>query len=256
MRAPAVSSLVERELRVFVKIWHASAFSAFGMPVLFLVAMGVGLGGLVDDRPGAAAGLSYLHFVTPGLMVAASVQQAAGESLWPVLGGIKWDGRYVAMVASPLTPVDVFAGVLAWIAIRVAASTVAFLLVATVLGGVVSPWGVLALPATVLCSLAFAAPTSAFSITQENEVPFAMIMRLGVLPLFLFSGTFFPVSNLPGALQPLAWLSPLWHGVELARHATTGDAHWADLAHLAILLAWVTGGWLWGLRTFPRRLTP
>jgi lipooligosaccharide transport system permease protein len=256
MEAPLASRIVERELRVFAKLWHAFAFSTFAMPVLFLAAMGLGLGGLVDDRPGDVQGLSYLHFVTPGLMVAAAMQQAAGESLWPVLGGVKWDHRYDAMVASPLSSFDVYLGLQAWVALRITMSAAAFLIVAAVLGGLASPWAVLALPATVLCALAIAAPLSAYAITQQNDIPFAMIMRLGVMPLFLFSGTFFPISTLPAWSQPLAWLSPLWHGAELARHATTADPHAADIAHVVVLLGVVAAGTWAGRSTFRRRLTP
>ena len=255
--APPTAYLIERELRLFAKIWHASVFSAFGMPVLFLAAMGLGLGGLVDEGTGEVDGLSYLHFVAPGLLVASAVQQAAGESLWPVLGGLKWDGRYIAMVASPLTPAQVLLGVLSWIALRTTVTAGAFLLVAGALGGLASWWAVLALPVTVLCALAFAAPLAAYAVTSTNEVPFSMIMRLAIVPLFLFSGTFFPVSNLPGVIEPLAWLSPLWHGAELARHATTANPDWPlDTAHVVVLVAVVTAGWLWGRRTFRERLTP
>ena len=257
MRVPGTVELLERELLVFRRLWHAFTFSSFAMPLLFLVAMGLGLGGVIDDRPDAVEGLSYLQFVAPGLMVAAAMQQAAGESLWPVLGGIKWDGRYIAMVASPLSATDVYQGLLAWIALRVTAASTVFLLVASLLGGIVSPWGVLAVPATVLCAVAFAATLAAFAVTQDNDVPFAMIMRLGVMPLFLFSGTFFPVENLPDAIEPLSWLSPLWHGVELARHASAGDPAWgADALHVLVLLAMVAAGVAWGRRTFARRLTP
>ena len=256
MTSPVVH-LLERELRVFAKLWHAFAFSTFVMPALFLAAMGVGLGGLVDDRPGAVAGLSYLHFVTPGLLVAAAMQQAAGESMWPVLGGVKWDNRYAGMVATPVSALDVYASLLAFVAIRSAASVAAFLLVAWALGGLVSLWAVLALPAAVLCAVAFAAPVSAWAITQESDAVFAMAMRLGVMPLFLFSGTFFPMSTLPRGLRPLAWASPLWHGVELARHATTGHAAWgADVLHVGFLLGFAALGVAWGRRTFVRRLTP
>jgi lipooligosaccharide transport system permease protein len=255
--AMPVVHLLERELRVFTKLWHAFAFSTFVMPALFLAAMGVGLGGMVDDRPGAVAGLSYLHFVTPGLLVAAAMQQAAGESMWPVLGGVKWDNRFAGMIATPVGPLDVYACLVAYVAIRTTASVTAFLLVAWALGGLVSPWAVLALPAAVLCATAIATPVSAWAVTQESDAPFAMAMRLGVMPLFLFSGTFFPVSTLPHALRPFAWLSPLWHGVELARHATTGDAAWgADGLHVAFLVAFAAAGAVWGGRNFVRRLTP
>jgi lipooligosaccharide transport system permease protein len=253
---PPVTRIVERDVRVFAKLWHAFAFSTFLMPVLFLAAMGVGLGGMIDDH-GSVEGLSYLHFVTPGLLVAAVMQQAAGESLWAVLGGIKWDGRFIAMVATPLTASDVYLGTLSWVTLRTIATAGAFLAVATLLGGVVSPWGLLAIPVAALCALAFAAPLAAWSITRDSDAPFAMIMRLGVVPLFLFSGTFFPVSNLPSGVRPLAWLSPLWHGVELARAATTAEVSWpAAIGHVAVLLGCTLVGWACGRRTFAARLTP
>jgi lipooligosaccharide transport system permease protein len=211
---------------------------------------------MVDER-GAVDGLSYLHFVTPGLLVAAVVQQAAGESLWAVLGGVKWDGRFIAMVATPIRARDVYAAQQVWTALRTTATATAFLLVAALLGGVASPWGVLAVPAAVLCAVAFGAPASAWAITRDSDAPFAMIMRIGIMPLFLFSGTFFPVANLPAAVRPLAWVSPLWHGVELARAATTADVSWAAaLGHLAVLVACAAAGCAWGVRTFGRRLTP
>jgi lipooligosaccharide transport system permease protein len=248
--------ILERDLRVLGRLWHSWVFSAFVMPALFLAAMGMGLGGVIDEHRGSVAGLSYLEFVAPGLLVAAVMQQAAAESLWPVLGGVKWDRHYFAMIATPLAPRDLHLGVLAYIGLRSAVSAAAFLVVAALLGGIVSPWAVLALPAAVLCALAFAAPMSAFSITQDTDVVLSMLMRLGIMPVFLFSGTFFPVSVLPTWLQAVPWISPLWHGVELARHAATGDAHAADVVHVLVLLAVIAAGGAWGRRAFTRRLTP
>src|SRR5438093_13650832 len=111
----------------------------------------------------------------------------------------------------------------------------------------------LAIPAAALCACAFAAPLSAFSIMQETDLTFPLIMRLGVLPLFLFSGTFYPISQLPDALQPVAQLSPLYHAVELARAATTGsfDAG-PDLVNLAVLVGCIVAGLAWGRRRFER----
>jgi lipooligosaccharide transport system permease protein len=254
--APPVLRIVERDLRVFARLWHAFAFSTFVVPVLFLAAMGVGLGGLIDDQR-TVEGLSYLHFVAPGLLMASVMQGAAGEALWAVLGGVKWDGRFIAMVATPLTSSDVFQGVLSWVVLRTLLTSSAFLLVASLLGGIVSPWGALAVPVAVLCALAFTAPLAAWSIGRDTDAPFAMIMRIGVMPLFLFSGTFFPISSLPVAVRPLAWLSPLWHGVELARAATTAEVSWpAAAAHVAALLGCIVVGSVWGRRSFARRLTP
>jgi lipooligosaccharide transport system permease protein len=115
---------------------------------------------------------------------------------------------------------------------------------------------VLAIPASALCAAAFCAPLAAYSVGLESDLAFPVIMRVGVLPLFLFSGTFFPISQLPAWLQPLAVLSPLWHGVELARDATTGSFNlWADVLHVLVLVACLGAGLLWGRRAFARRLT-
>ena len=246
----------EREARVFSKLWRGSVFSSFVTPVLYLGAMGLGLGGIVDARNRSVGGLSYLAFVTPGLMAAGAVQSASGESLWPVLSGFKWMRHYHAMSAAVPRPGDIYDGVVAWLGCHVAISSSAFLVVAALLGGVHSGWAVLAVPAAVLGALAIVAPLMAFAATQESDAAFSPLMRLIVFPLFLFSGTFFPVSLLPGWGQALVVLSPLWHAVELCRAATTGRGGWVDVAHVAALLACVVAGGLWGHRTFARRLAP
>jgi lipooligosaccharide transport system permease protein len=250
--------ITERDAHLLRSVWLKGwTISSVVMPLLFLAAMGVGLGGVIDDNGRSVDGLSYLHFVAPGMLVASVMQQAAGDTMWPVVGGAKWDRRYFAMIATPLEPTDVQTAALLWVAFRTAISGTAFLIIAALLGGIVSPWGVLAVPAAVLCGLAFAAVLSAFSITQETEVTLSLMFRLGLMPLFLFSGTFFPISVLPSGLQIVARFSPLWHGGELARHAATGDAHWrADAVHVLVLLAMLAIGWLWGRRNFTRRLTP
>ena len=248
--------VVEREARVFAKLWRGSVFSSFGTPVLYLSAMGLGLGGIVDARNRSVGGLSYLAFVTPGLMAAGAALSTTGESLWPVLSGFKWMRHYHAMSSAVPRPADIYDGVVAWLGCHVALSSTAFLMVASLLGGVHSGWAPLAVPAAVLGALALGAPLAAFSATQESDAAFSPIMRLAVFPLFLFSGTFFPVSLLPGWGQGLVVLSPLWHAVELCRAATTGRGSWVDIGHVAALLACVTAGGWWGHRTFARRLSP
>lgn len=248
--------VIEREARVFSRLWRGSVFTTIVTPVLFLGAMGLGLGGLVDD-PDRLGGLDYLGFVAPGLLVASAVQSAAGESLWPVMAGHKWIGTFHAMATTPLRPADVFVGFVGWNAIRAGGGAAVFLAVAALLGGVGSWWAPLAVPAAVLCVGAFSSLLAAFAVRQDTDLPFTLIMRLGILPLFLFSGTFFPVEQLPDAVEPLAWLSPLWHGVELARSATTGTADPVLLAiHVAVLAGiTVLAGW-WGVRGFVARLAP
>ena len=255
MAPPMLLRAVEREMRVFRRLWRASLGSAFVSPLLFLAAMGVGLGGMVDERTGEVGGVPYLTFVAPGLLAATAMQQAAGDSLWRVMAGIRWLGTFKAMVATPMGAADVYGGVVAWTCIRTAMSAAAFLAVAALLGAVPSPMAVVAVPAAVLCGAAFAAPLSAYSATQDTDARFSVIMRLGIVPLFLFSGTFFPLAELPAWLRPAAAASPLWHGVELCRGATTGTLVAADLVHVAVLVAVVVAGWHWGTRTFTRRLT-
>jgi lipooligosaccharide transport system permease protein len=248
--------VVEREARVFRRLWRGSVFTGLVSPILYLAAMGVGLGGLVDAGSGHLEGVNYLAFVTPGLLAASAMQGAAGESLWPVMAGTKWSRFFHGVVATPVRPSDLYVGFVLWTAVRAAIFSTGFLAVGAVLGGVPSPWGALALPAAVLGATAFAAPLTAFSATQDIDLAFPLIMRLGVIPLFLFSGTFFPVSQLPGWLQPVAALSPLWHAVQLCRSATTGTFRPGPaLVHVAVLVAFIAAGAAWGVRTFTRRLS-
>lgn len=255
LHLPAFARVVERELRVFSKLWRGSLFSTFVNPILFLLAMGVGVGGIIDDRRGGVGGVSYLAFIVPGIMVASSMQSAAGDSLWGVMAGVRWMRHFHAMTATPLSPADVFAGKVTWTATRIALSSSVFLLVATAFGGVRSPLGLLAIPAAILTAATFAAGLSAYAATQETEVNFSLVFRLGVIPLFLFSGTFFPVSQLPDWAEPLSRLSPLFYGVELARMFTTGQPNWGLAAvDVAVLVALLAVGWRFGTRTFSRRL--
>ncbi|CAN5551697.1 ABC transporter permease [soil metagenome] len=255
MVEPGMLRVVERQARVFRRLWRGSVFSSFLAPVLFLAAMGVGLGGLIDDRNADVEGLSYLQFVTPGLLAASAMQAAAGDSLWAVMAGAKWLRFYHAMVATPLRASDVFGGHILWTALRTCMSATAFLIVGALVGGVASAWAVLAVPFAVLGGMAFSAPLSAFAASQESELSFAVIMRLGIVPLFLFSGTFFPVDQLPAGVRPLAWLSPLWHAAELCRDATTGDLRWVSMAgHALVLSTIIAAGWWMGARSFTRRL--
>jgi lipooligosaccharide transport system permease protein len=247
--------VTEREARVWRRFWRTSALTGVLMPLLFLGAMGIGLGGLVDDNRTSVEGVDYLVFVAPGILAASAMQGAAGESLWPVMAGMKWVRTFHAAAATPLAPRDVFGGWVLWIAARQTMTATAFVVVAAMLGAVASPWGVLAIPAAVLTGVAFGAPLTAFAGGQDSDVPFPLIMRVAVMPMFLFSGTFFPLSQLPGWLEPVAWVSPLWHGVELCRGATTGSLGWGPaVGHTAFLVACVAAGCWWGIRTFTARL--
>jgi lipooligosaccharide transport system permease protein len=203
------------------------------MPVLFLLAMGVGLGGFVD-RAGSAVvgGVPYLAFLAPGLLVSTVMQASAFEATFPVIGGFHWVRRYHAMHATPLTPDTIALGQLAWTATRATLIATIFLFVMVLFGAVRSPAAIVAIPVATLTGLSFAAPIAAFMTTQRDTNVFSAIWRFGITPLFLFSGTFFPIDRLPAIVQPIAWLFPLWHGADLARALTLGTVGQAPLVHL------------------------
>jgi lipooligosaccharide transport system permease protein len=256
MSTPPILRVVEREARVFAKLWRGVLFSMVVSPILFLAAIGVGLGNLVNQHSGNVSGLSYIDFVAPGLLVSSAVQIAASEAMWPVLGAVKWVKNFHATVATGITSSQLVDGYVLWVALRGMGASAVFLAVAAVLGAIPSVWGILAIPAAALCAAAFCAPLCAYSVGLESDMSFPVIIRVVILPLALFSGVFFPITELPGWLQVLVQFSPLWHGVALARDATTGTLHfWADLGHIAVLVACTGLGLVWARRAFANRLT-
>lgn len=243
-------------LTVYKRTWKGSLVSSFLLPLLYLAAMGIGLGSFVDDNgSGALGGVSYLQFIAPGLLASTALQIAVGESTYPVMGGIKWHKTYFSMVATPLRPADVMYGQLAFIAFRVLTTCTVFVLVIAAFGGLRSAWGLLGLPVALLVGMAASAPVAAVATNLDNDAGFAMIFRFGVVPAFLFSGAFFPVSQLPNWIEWLAYLSPLWHGVELARDLSLNTVELLPaLGNLAYLSAWFGVGTWFAVRGLTRRL--
>src|SRR6185295_14603040 len=141
---------------------------------------------------------------------------------FPIMGGLVWMKTYHAMYATPITPRDIALGNLAWIAARLTMICTIFTIVIVAFGAAESPLIVLAIPAAVLTGMAFAAPIAAFSATQKTPIKFNALFRFVITPLFLFSGTFFPVSSLPPVMQVVAWFTPLYHGVALTRGLSLG----------------------------------
>jgi lipooligosaccharide transport system permease protein len=238
----------------YKRVWRGNAVTSVATPVFYLLALGVGLGVFVDRSTDLPDGVSYLEFVAPGLMAATAMQVATLEASWPVLSAIKWDRQYHAMLASPLRVGDVVIGQQAFFAFRLVTTAVVYFLVIVLFGAVSSPLGVLAIPVMVLVGLAFSAPMAAWAAHTETEVSFIAIFRFLILPMFLFSGTFFPISSLPAPLEVVAWLTPLWHGVTLCRDLTLGTVSAGDLLHVAYLLAFITAGLLAGHMTYRKRL--
>jgi lipooligosaccharide transport system permease protein len=236
------------------RIWRGSAVSSVVTPVVYLLALGVGLGTFVDRSTDLSGDVTYLEFVAPGLMAATAMQIASFESSWPVLSAIKWDRQYHAMLATPLRVRDVMLGHQTYFALRMLLTATIYFLVVLAFGAVESPLGVLAIPVTVLVGVAFTGPIAAWAAHTQSDASFVAIFRFIILPMFLFSGTFFPISSLPAVLEVVAWLTPLWHGVTLCRDLTLGDTSPDDLVHLAYLLGFATAGLFAARFTYRRRL--
>ena len=253
-----ISRTYEHLFLVYRRTWRGSLFNSFLSPVLFLLAMGIGLGSYVDSGTGGGLGVPYLAFLAPGLLAATVMQTAAFEATFPVMGGFVWVKRYHAMHATPLQPREIALGQLAWIATRISLVGAIFVFVMVPFGAVHSPLVVLAIPAATLTGLAFATPIAAYAATQKTMTTFNYIFRFGTTPLFLFSGTFFPVSQLPDLLQPIAWATPLYHGVALSRSLALGTVGADPLdafVHLGVLLGFALGGLFFTLKAFDRRLS-
>ena len=245
----------EHWLAQYKRVWRGTIGTSLVNPVLYVTALGVGLGTIVDQTQNTPGGVPYLDYVAPGLLAAAAMQTATAESSWPVMGAIRWTRVYHAMIATPLTERDVFVGHQLFVITRVFTSAAAYLVVITAFGAVSSWWGILTVPAAVLVGTAFSMPMAALATTVEDGRTFVTIFRFLIVPMFLFSGTFFPVTQLPLAFELAAYVTPIWHGVELCRMLTLGTVELGSaLGHTAYLLAWTLVGFELARRSYRRRL--
>jgi lipooligosaccharide transport system permease protein len=250
--------IAHRNALVYRRAWRGSLFMSFLQPTLFLLAMGVGLGALVDSGgspfPG---GVGFLEFLAPGLLAAACMQTATFESSFPILGKMTWGRNYEAITATPIRILDLVLGELAWIAVRLSTVAVAFAAVMAGFGVPRTPWALLAAPAAVLTGLAFSAPLIAYAATLKSNENFNAVFRFIISPLFLFSGVFFPLTRLPEPLRVAAWCTPLFHGVELTRGLTLGTLDsTASFVHVVYLVVMLAIGIVAAIWTFERRLRP
>jgi len=239
----------------YKRVWRGTIVSSVVTPIIYLTAFGFGLGTLVDRSADLPDGISYLEFVAPGLLAATAMQIASFEASWPVLSAIKWSRQYHAMLATPLRIVDIVLGHQGFIAFRMLMTATIYLGAIAAFGAVNSPLGLLAIPVTVLVGVAFAAPIAAWGAYTETDASFVAIFRFLIIPMFLFSGTFFPIDRLPGVLEVVAYATPLWHGVDLCRQLTLGDVHPASaLVHVVYLLAFTGVGLALAFYSYRRRL--
>ena len=258
MAVVAVRYFESRAL-VYRRTWRGNVVTTFLNPVLYLAAMGLGLGTLVDEGSGsdAVAGFAYLTYLAPGLLAATTMQTGAGDGSWPVMAGIKWQKTYEAALSTPVNVRDLVTGHLMWVTARLTFTALVFVIVMALFDAVSLGSGLLAIVPAVLTGLAFAAPITAYTATLKDVQGMVSLFRFGIVPMFLFSGTFFPITQLPGWLQPVAYLTPLWHGVELTRGvALDVGTTWDPWISVAYLLALVAVGLTLGVRFLGRRMLP
>ena len=250
--------IVQRNAVVYRHVWRGSVFTSFLQPTLYLMALGFGVGSLIDPRRAAAmaSGATYLQFLAPGLLAATCMQSASYESSWPVIGKMTWARNYQAMLATPLAIDDLVVGELLWIGIRLTTIGTAFLLVAAAFGVMrIAPATLLAVLLAVLTGLAFSAPILAYAATLKSGDNFNVLSRFVITPLFMFSGVFFPIDRLPSAVRWIAQASPLYHGVQLVRGLTLGQLDPpVALMHLTYLVVLLVAGFVAARYTFRLKL--
>jgi lipooligosaccharide transport system permease protein len=259
MSTPAPLRVWENNFAIYKRIWRSNLLGSFVQPLLYLLGMGVGVGSLVDDQASSAeilGGVDYFAFLAPALLATTAMIVVAQEAMWPVMDGFTWSNAYRAMAATPLQPGEVAAGVSLWHATRAALSAGGVAIVLALFPATRS-WGLVpAVPFAVLTGMAFAGPITAWASTREGgDHSFPAIMRFGIIPMFLFAGAFYPISQLPGWLQVIARATPLYHGVELCRGAVLGTLGVAaGVVHVTVLVAFWAAGFAVCRATFERRL--
>jgi lipooligosaccharide transport system permease protein len=233
--------LVVRSALASRGIWLA-VVSGFFEPLFFLMAMGQGLGSLIGTLPGPAAQqLSYAAFIAPGLLAASAMNGAVYDATFSFFVKLKYAKLYDAMLATPLGPVDIALGEISWALIRGGMYAAGFLAVMFAAGLIFSLWALLALPAALFVAIAFAAVGIAATSFMRSWQDFDLV-QLAVLPMFLFSATFFPLSVYPPALQWLVQAFPLYHAVALMRGLTTGVVGFSTLGHVAYFVVMTAVG--------------
>jgi lipooligosaccharide transport system permease protein len=226
--------LVERNILSYRRQWVV-LLSGFFEPVFYLFGIGYGLGTLIPNVLGPEGRpISYGLFVAPALLASSAMNGAIYDSTFNVFFKLRYAKTYDAVLATPLGVGDVAVGEVTWALIRGTLYSTGFVVVMAIFGLVGSPWALLTLPAAMLIGFAFAAAGMAATTFMRAWTDFDYIAMI-TLPLFLFSGTFYPLSAYPPALQAIVTLTPLYHGVDLLRSLSIGSVGPGILVHVAYL---------------------
>jgi lipooligosaccharide transport system permease protein len=246
--------VAEHRIRAMRTYLQTLVVTSFGNPLVYLFGLGIGLARLV---PSTVDGATYLQFVAPALLASAAVTVAAEECTYPVLMGFKWNPIFYAMNAAPISGVQITNGLVIAVSVRMLPTVAIYFLFMLLFGAVPSALGVIAILVAVFTGMSVGLLIMAYTSTiVEDRGQMALIQRFGIVPMFLFSGTFFPLTQLPIYLQWIGWISPLWHGTQLGRDVTygLGEPGWLIAVHVAYPLALGAFGWWSTARTITRRL--
>jgi lipooligosaccharide transport system permease protein len=251
--------VTEARLRAMMKwVWLILSL-AIANPVLYLVSIGLGVGSYIDKNTGGMGvdGVSYITFLAPALLATAAIQGAIDESVYPTLEGFKWNKIFFSMNSTPLSGNQIAMGVFFNSLIRVVFTAVIYWFVMLAFGVLESPRAWLAIFTAIMAGAAFGAMMQALAGLLENEnIFFTVLNRFVIMPLFLFSGTFYPLTNMPIYLQWIGWISPLWHATELGRWLTYGHEISSLMLyiHFIFLNSLLLVGIIASRRIFTRRL--
>ena len=252
--------VAEARVRTMLKwIWMILGI-AIANPILYLISVGIGLGGLIDKSVGPAGvdGVKYLTFLAPALLAQAAIQGAMDETVYPTIEGFKWHKTFYSMNSTPLSGTQISIGVFLAAFLRTIYTVLLYFGVMWAFGALDSPKAWLAIPTAIFAGISFGALMQSVAAKLENEnIFFVVLGRFIMMPLFLFSGTFFPLTSMPFFLQWIGWISPLWHATELGRFLTYGHAISSTMmwVHFLVLLVMLVSGLYLSARIFTRRLT-
>ena len=247
--------MVQRNLIVYKHMWMI-IFTGFFEPWFYLIGIGLGIGGMI----GSVNGIRYSAFVAPGLLASSCINGAITDGFFNIFFKLQFQKTYDGILATPMRVPDIAFGEMLRAQIRGSIYAAMFIVVLLVMGIVtgspmiLSRWAVLALPAAMLCCAAFSAMAICMSSFVKKVQDFDAVMGLIVMPMFLFSGTFFPVTEFPTAFQWAVQIVPLYHAVSLLRQLTTGAVHASIFLHIAYLIFLGTFAFIVAMRRLERAL--
>jgi lipooligosaccharide transport system permease protein len=251
--------VAEARLRVMLKWWGSMLSFGLGNPIMYLFSIGIGIGALVDANGAGSqlGGVSYLAFLAPALLATAAINSCVDELSFPIMEGFLWDKSFFAMNATPIRGRDIMGGILFAAMVRTVFTTVLYEAILLLFGAIELDVALPMFFTALLAGLAFGSGMmAASSYVKEDDGFFAIVGRFIIAPMFMFSGTFYPLESMPIYLQWIGWISPLWHGTDLGRilsynHPQQG---WVVASHWIYLAVWAAVGMTLAARKISQRL--